>query len=383
MAAALFLRSEEGLCPDIQLQSGCQVIIGRGPLTGLKDKRVGRRQLILTVDGEKIQVRQEGANSSIVAGQVLQRGKCHLLKVGQCLNLLEGRHRFLLMREERTGHSPAHTGLPKIQSEKLRIDNCFLETSKVPLTTRSDSRDWRSDMFSARQQQQLQLRPGGGQLGARPGRIKQPTKPPDGDEDEEGQKVKEKSKMPATENDPLPPHPQVRPNWSTGLRTDMKKAERVVFSTPEVVVIKDKFPKAKHHFLVLPREELDNLQSLELKHLSLLEQMQAVGNQVAARHTDSQFRMGFHAKPSMLHLHLHLISQEFESVGLKTKRHWNSFTTDFFLPVENVIAELKELGKVKKKDDLAANIDLPLACHKCDLKPKNMPELKKHIATHF
>ena len=158
-------------------------------------------------------------------------------------------------------------------------------------------------MFSARQQQQLQLRPGGGQLGARPGRIKQPTKPPDGDEDEEGQKVKEKSKMPATENDPLPPHPHVRPNWSTGLRTDMKKAERVVFSTPEVVVITDKFPKAKHHFLVLPRlglkevcflfqfqsklifsrEELDNLQSLELKHLSLLEQMQAVGNQVAAR----------------------------------------------------------------------------------------------------
>ena len=25
MAAALFLRSEEGLCPDIQLPSGCQV----------------------------------------------------------------------------------------------------------------------------------------------------------------------------------------------------------------------------------------------------------------------------------------------------------------------------------------------------------------------
>ena len=93
MAAALFLRSEEGLCPDIQLPSGhqvnstrnrcfnletsnttkkqkiwvvklclfherhsLQVIIGRGPLTGLKDKRVGRRQLVLTVDGEKVQV---------------------------------------------------------------------------------------------------------------------------------------------------------------------------------------------------------------------------------------------------------------------------------------------------------------------------------------
>ena len=100
------------------------------------------------------------------------------------------------------------------------------------------------------------------------------------------------------------------------------------------------------------------------------------------RHRDSEFRMGFHAKPSMLHLHLHLISQEFESAGLKSKRHWNSFNTDFFLPIENVIAELKELGKVKKKDELASCIELPLACHKCDLKPKRMRALKKHIATH-
>jgi len=302
MAAALFLRSEEGLCPDVPLPNGCQVIIGRGPLTGLKDKRVGRRQLVLTVNDGQVQVCQEGANSSTVAGQVLQRGKCHLLKVGQCLDLLEGRHRFLLMRGERSG-----------------------------------------------------------------------------------QKEEERSKMAPIENskkDPPPPHPHVRPNWSQGLRTDMKKPELVVFSTPSVVVIKDKFPKAKHHFLVLPREELDNLQSLELKHLSLVEHMVDVGNQIAARHRDSEFRMGFHAKPSMLHLHLHLISQDFESVGLKTKRHWNSFTTDFFLPVENVITELKELGKVKKKEELAVCIDLPLACHKCDLKSKNMPELKKHIATH-
>ena len=77
-----------------------------------------------------------------------------------------------------------------------------------------------------------------------------------------------------------------------------------------------------------------------------------------------------------------VIEQDFDSVGLKTKRHWNSFTTDFFLPVENVLADLKEFGQVEKKDELAACIDLRLACHKCDFKTKNMPELKKHIATH-
>ena len=268
-------------------------------MTGLKDKRVGRRQLVLVAREGQVEVCQEGVNSSTVAGQVLQRGKCCLLKVGQSLDLVEGRHRFLLMGGE-------------------------------------------------------------------------------GNEQKHGNNNKTKSKQSPTPT----PHPHVRPNWSTGLRTDMKKPELVVFSTPSVVVIKDKFPKAKHHFLVLPRGELDNLQSLGLEHVGLVEEMQDVGKQVAGRHSDSQFRMGFHAKPSMLHLHLHLISQDFESVALKTKRHWNSFTTDFFLPVENVISELKELGKVEKKDNLASCIDLPLACHKCHFKPKNMPELKKHIVTH-
>ena len=72
-------------------------------------------------------------------------------------------------------------------------------------------------------------------------------------EERNGVRVEEKRKMTASEKDPLPPHSQVRPNWSSGLRTDMKKLELVVFSTTNVVVIKDKFPKAKHHFLVLPR----------------------------------------------------------------------------------------------------------------------------------
>ena len=66
-----------------------------------------------------------------------------------------------------------------------------------------------------------------------------------------GQKDEKRSQ--SENSTPNPPHPNVRPNWSKGLRTDMKKPELVVFSTTSVVVIKDKFPKAKYHFLVLPR----------------------------------------------------------------------------------------------------------------------------------
>ena len=77
MEVAVFLRSEDRICPDIPLPSSCQVtdllyfffkttlshgiclwkvVVGRGPLTGLKDKRVGRRQLVLTSNQGVVQV---------------------------------------------------------------------------------------------------------------------------------------------------------------------------------------------------------------------------------------------------------------------------------------------------------------------------------------
>lgn len=31
------------------------------------------------------------------------------------------------------------------------------------------------------------------------------------------------------------------------------------------------------------------------------------------------------------HVHLHVISQDFDSPCLKNKKHWNSFTTDYFI----------------------------------------------------
>lgn len=31
------------------------------------------------------------------------------------------------------------------------------------------------------------------------------------------------------------------------------------------------------------------------------------------------------------HVHLHVISQDFDSPCLKNKKHWNSFTTDYFM----------------------------------------------------
>jgi hypothetical protein len=58
------------------------------------------------------------------------------------------------------------------------------------------------------------------------------------------------------------------------------------------------------------------------------------------------FRMGFHAQPSMLLLHLHVLSEDLNSPALKHKKHWNSFTTRFFVAPQRVIEQLQTHDRV-------------------------------------
>lgn len=47
--------------------------------------------------------------------------------------------------------------------------------------------------------------------------------------------------------------------WQLGLQNAMKDPSLVVIKSNLAVVIKDKFPKAKHHFLVLPLEDIPSI----------------------------------------------------------------------------------------------------------------------------
>ena len=114
-----------------------------------------------------------------------------------------------------------------------------------------------------------------------------------------------------------------------------------------VTVIKDAFPKPRHHFLILSREKISNLKSLTSSHLDLLKHMYDRGRAQAAKITTTepgvQFRYGYHAVPSMARLHMHVISQDFDSPCLK---HKNSFTTDFFMDADRIVKMLREEGKM-------------------------------------
>lgn len=89
-----------------------------------------------------------------------------------------------------------------------------------------------------------------------------------------------------------------------------------------------------------------------------------------------------------------------DSEALKNKKHWNSFTTEFFLPPEFVVSQIEEHGSVQvwpisqspvriiSPRERRAQIDRnryeevlkrPLACHKCRQSLKTIPALKSHI----
>ena len=179
-------------------------------------------------------------------------------------------------------------------------------------------------------------------------------------------------------------------HWSLGLLASMDDPELLVRSDDKIIAIKDKFPKAKYHFLVMPKEEISSLRSLNRSHVGLLRDMLKCGEHIAAEAAGKAdgtakvtFRYGFHAVPSMARLHMHAISQDFDSPCLKNKKHWNSFTTEFFIYAVDVIEMLGSDGKVElDKAKYESLLKEPLKCHVCGAALANMPALKVHIRQH-
>lgn len=122
-------------------------------------------------------------------------------------------------------------------------------------------------------------------------------------------------------------------HWSMGLLNSLDDPELFVQADDLVTVIKDGYPKAERHYLVLPKEDISSLKVVTKKHISLLKHMDDVARKLCERGDckGKSFKIGYHAQPSMVRLHLHVISDDMNSPCVKTKKHWNSFNTDFFL----------------------------------------------------
>lgn len=177
--------------------------------------------------------------------------------------------------------------------------------------------------------------------------------------------------------------------WHMKLVEIMQDPAMIVRSDDQTVTIKDGYPKARYHYLVISKESIPNLRALNSAHLGLLEKMLENGRSVAetviAKEPWVTFRYGYHASPSMTRLHMHVVSQDLDSPCLKNKKHWNSFTTDFFQDAERIISILQSKGKVELdvKGVYEPMLKLPLKCHVCKEELQNMPKLKDHLRRHL
>lgn len=176
--------------------------------------------------------------------------------------------------------------------------------------------------------------------------------------------------------------------WFRGLSEAKSDPSKHLDSNDKCIIIRDGYPKSRHHYLVLPRRNIPNLTSLTTKDVPLLENMLEFSklylNKVhGVNYGGINFRCGYHAVPSMKELHMHVISQDFDSICLKNKKHWNSFTTDFFLDATKVISIINDRGCLEiNREYYEGLLKGPLVCHVCGKEQVNLPTLKRHFKSH-
>jgi len=207
-------------------------------------------------------------------------------------------------------------------------------------------------------------------------------------------------------------------SWKTVLRqyathpNPEKLPNALRFSHNETsITIFDTYPKSIFHFLILarPTGDLSANALADLRTLLRCDKQQAKAALQVLKQASEELQLqiekemlrkygfkwgiwtGFHAVPSMSHLHLHVISSDLNSPALKNKKHYNSFhpKLGFFLHLDDVL-EWFEATETRWAEILRLNekqfeplLKEPLQCWRCEEVAKTVPAMKTHLKDHF
>lgn len=202
-------------------------------------------------------------------------------------------------------------------------------------------------------------------------------------------------------------------------------ASIVISHSPEFVVIHDLYPKSAVHLLILPRDPQKFFQHpfVAFEDASFLESVRQeaarVRKQAASelrrkfgkvsaldrkrsealdadddgdedtvpdelpegRDWDKEIMCGIHANPSMNHLHIHVISVDRCGQSLRHRKHYNSFSTPFFVELDAF--PLAEDDK-RRHPDREGYLKSDLKCWRCGRNFGNkFTQLKAHLEEEF
>ncbi|KAG2730831.1 hypothetical protein G9P44_005980 [Scheffersomyces stipitis] len=145
-----------------------------------------------------------------------------------------------------------------------------------------------------------------------------------------------------------------------------KHSDLVLYHDEHVIIIRDLFPKSVRHYLVIPRSTaLTHVHPLDVfnrnyKDFTGEELYELIGTYVEkakemiiedidkslGNHPNNKLKLaefknkfiksGIHSIPSLRNLHIHVITQDFFSIRMKHKKHYNSFTTKFFVEFDKL-----------------------------------------------
>jgi len=98
----------------------------------------------------------------------------------------------------------------------------------------------------------------------------------------------------------------------------------VLFENERLFIINDIKPDAEHHYLVIPKEHIGNVNTLNASHCAIVREMISCGqqflesilNEKEEENSSSNLLMGFHVPPfnSIEHLHMHCLSGNWKSL---------------------------------------------------------------------
>jgi len=105
------------------------------------------------------------------------------------------------------------------------------------------------------------------------------------------------------------------------------------------VIIYDRYPKATIHMLLLPYVDIDKPSSFTKEHLNILRGYHNIARNITeylSKKYSLNFKIGYHYKPSMDDLHIHIISDDISPSEIKSF----SDKTEF-LPIDFIESELE------------------------------------------